>query len=162
MLLTHYPEIEQFLAYLRFEKRYSQHTIIAYQNDLEQFFAFLTSQFDAPPVEKITASFVRSWLAELKQDKCTAKTINRKISALKSFFKFLLKQNLIAQTPLATIVSPKNSKRLPAFAEEKSMHTLFNLVKFTDDPKGKTERIILLLFYIRLLIFQWYCVCKPA
>ena len=79
-----YPQINTFLDYLKFEKRYSQHTIISYQNDLEQFFSFLISQFDAPPVQKISSSFVRSWLAELKGDEMTAKSINRKISSLKS------------------------------------------------------------------------------
>lgn len=147
MLLTHYQQTEEFLQYLRFEKRYSQHTIISYKNDLEQFFAFITSQFDAPPVEEITSSFVRSWLAELKQDKCTARTINRKISALKSFFKFLLKQKIIIKTPLVTIVSPKNNKRLPVFVEETGINTLFKHTEFSDDFKGQTDQIILLLFY---------------
>ncbi len=142
-----YPQIKIFLDYLKFEKRYSQHTIISYQNDLEQFFSFLISQFDAPSIEKITASFVRSWLAELKGDEITAKSINRKISSLKSFFKHQLKNNLIEQTPMAIIVSPKISKRLPSFVEEKNIETLFNHVAFSDDWKGRTERLVLQLFY---------------
>ncbi|MFX5570872.1 site-specific integrase, partial [Acinetobacter baumannii] len=67
----------------------------------------------------VTASMVRSWLAEMKEDDMTSKTINRKISALKSFFKFLLKQGVIAKTPMTTIVSPKLNKRLPIFVEER-------------------------------------------
>ncbi|MFX5522584.1 site-specific integrase, partial [Acinetobacter baumannii] len=69
----------------------------------------------------VTASMVRSWLAEMKEDDMTSKTINRKISALKSFFKFLLKQGVIAKTPMTTIVSPKLNKRLPIFVEERDM-----------------------------------------
>ncbi|MDE3145614.1 MAG: tyrosine-type recombinase/integrase [Bacteroidota bacterium] len=148
-MLVHeaYPQVKTFLDYLKFEKRYSQHTIISYQNDLEQFFSFLISQFDAPSLEKITSSLVRSWLAELKGDDITAKSINRKISSLKSFFKHQLKNNVIEQTPMAIIVSPKISKRLPSFVEEKNIETLFNHVTFSDDWKGRTERLVLQLFY---------------
>lgn len=147
MLTTQYPQIQAFLNYLRFEKRYSQHTLISYQNDLEQFFAFLVSQFDGPPVDKITASFIRSWLAELKGDKMTGKSINRKISSLKSFFKFMTKQGVIKQTPMTVIVSPKTSKRLPSFVADKDMRTLFEFVDFEDSWRGRTERLVLLLFY---------------
>lgn len=148
-MLVHeaYPQVKTFLDYLKFEKRYSQHTIISYQNDLEQFFSFLISQFDAPSLEKITSSLVRSWLAELKGDDITAKSINRKISSLKSFFKHQLKNNVIEQTPMAIIVSPKISKRLPSFVEEKNIETLFNHVTFSDDWKGRTERLVFQLFY---------------
>src|SRR5215210_4651485 len=139
MLLTQYLRIEAFLDYLRFEKRYSQHTLLSYQNDLEQFFAFSLSQFNEAAVEKITATYIRSWLAELKAANISAKSINRKISALKSFFKFMIKQGVIQQTPMATVVSPKISKRLPAFVEEKNTETLFKYIEFADDWKGKTE-----------------------
>jgi len=139
--------LQAFLQYLRFEKRYSQHTLISYQNDLEQFFAYLASQFDGPEVTAITAMFIRSWLAEMKQDELTGKTINRKISCLKSFFKFLIKQGVITQTPMAVIVSPKVSKRLPAFVADKDMQRLFDHVEFEDSWKGRTERLVLALFY---------------
>ena len=142
-----YPQINTFLDYLKFEKRYSQYTIISYQNDLEQFFGFLMSQFDAPAIEKITGSFVRSWLAELKGDEMTAKSINRKISSLRSFFKHRMKTGVVTETPMAVIISPKISKRLPSFVEEKDIDTLFEHVTFTDDWKGRTERLVLQLFY---------------
>lgn len=145
MLLTQYSEIQSFLDYLRFEKRYSQHTIISYQNDLEQFFKFFEPYNIS--VDTISASIVRSWLAELKSDEVSSKSINRKISTLKSFFKFLMKQGVIKQTPMTTVVSPKVSKRLPVFIEEKNTHTLFTHVEFGDDWTSKTERLILLLFY---------------
>lgn len=141
------PHIQLFLNYLRFEKRYSAHTLTAYQTDLEQFYAYLASQFDSPQVTAITAAMVRSWMAELKGDKQTAKSINRKISALKSFFKFLLKQDVLQQTPMTTIVTPKVSKRLPAFVQQQEMASLFDAERFSDDWKGRTERLILLLFY---------------
>lgn len=147
MSLTKYPVIQPFLDHLRFEKRYSKHTLISYQTDLEQFFAYLASQFDAPEVPAITAMFIRSWLAEMKEEGLESRSLNRKISALKSFFKHQLKNGVISQSPMTTIVSPKLKKRLPSFVEEKDMQTLFDHVPFSDDWKGRTERLVLQLFY---------------
>ena len=150
MALTQNSYIQKFLDYLRFEKRYSQHTIISYQNDLEQFFAFL-SQYGEMEINAITASFIRSWLAELKGEKISSKSINRKISTLKSFFKFLMKQEVLKQTPMTTIGSPKINKRLPAFVEEKGTEMLFSSdfseVEFEDNWIGRTDKLILTLFY---------------
>lgn len=147
MPVPQYPQLESFLDYLKFEKRYSRHTLLSYQNDLEQFFAYLVSQFEGPSLDKITPMFIRSWLAELKEDDMTAKTINRKISSLKSFFKYQLKTGTLKQTPMTTVAAPKISKRLPAFVEEADMGTLFSHVEFSDDWKGRTERLVLKLFY---------------
>jgi len=151
MPTTHYPQIQQFLQYLRFEKRCSPNTITSYQNDLGQFFAFLVSQYSAPEIQEITAQLVRSWLAELKGDKLAAKSINRKISSLKSFFKFMIKQGVLQQTPMAVIVSPKMAKRLPAFVADKDIKTLFGEEKgpsmFANTWEGNMERLILMLFY---------------
>ena len=143
----YYPEIQSFLDYLQFEKRYSDHTIEAYQNDLEQFFAFLINQFDTPAIPTILATFIRTWLASLKSEEITAKTINRKASALKSFFKYQMKLGVITASPMVTVSSPKISKRLPEFVLESNLETLFKHVEFTDDWKGKTERLVLQLFY---------------
>lgn len=147
MPVPHYPQIQSFLNYIRFEKRYSRHTLLSYQNDLEQFFVYLASQFDAPALDKITAMFIRSWLAELKEEGISSKTINRKISTLRSFFKYAMKTGVLEQSPMTTLVAPKISKRLPSFVEEKDMSTLFEYVSFEDNWKGKTERLVLLLFY---------------
>lgn len=147
MPITQYLELQSFLDYLKFEKRYSQHTLISYQNDLEQFFAYLASQFDSPPVPQISTLFIRSWLAELKEEGISSKTINRKISSLKSFFKYQLKTGKISQSPMGTVSAPRVSKRLPSYVEEKDMSVLFEHVAFSDDWKGRTERLVLQLFY---------------
>jgi integrase/recombinase XerC len=147
MLLPQYSHIQAFLDYLRFEKRYSKHTLISYQNDLEQFFSFLYAQFNEVAADQITAAYIRSWLAELKTGNISAKSINRKISTLKSFFRFMMKQGVIRQTPMTTVVSPKINKRLPSFIEEKNTDILFTYVEFGDDWNGKTEKLILSLFY---------------
>jgi len=147
MPIPQYPEIQEFLNYLKFERRYSVHTLEAYQLDLEQFFQFLVSQFDAPGITVISASMVRSWLAEMKSDQISSRSINRKISSLKSFFKYLLKTEVITATPMTAVVSPKTQKRLPVYVEKKQMEDLFLYMPFSDDWKGITERLILLLFY---------------
>lgn len=147
MLTTTYPQIYSFIEYLQFEKRYSQHTVIAYRNDLEQFFTFLASQYDSPPLANITAVFVRSWLAEMRNDTITPKSLNRKISSLKSFFKYQMKVGEVKQSPLTTIISPKAGKRLPSFVSQNDMNTLQQYVAFPDTWKGLTDKLLLDLFY---------------
>jgi integrase/recombinase XerC len=142
-----HPALISFLDYLKFEKRYSQHTLISYQNDLEQFFAYLESQFEGPEPGTITSVMVRSWLAELKEDTISSKSINRKISSLRSFFKYLMKTGLISQTPMATVHAPRVNKRLPVFVEEQQMETLLTHVEFPDTWKGRTELLVIRLFY---------------
>lgn len=142
-----YKPLQQFLDYLKFQKRYSQHTIISYQNDLTAFFNFLTASFGEMPLPEIKAAMIRSWLAGLKEQEMESKSINRKISSLKSFFKYQLRQEAVAVSPMSTIISPKVNKRLPQFVEKADVDTLFNYVEFPDTWQGRTDRIILQLFY---------------
>lgn len=139
--------IKSFLDYLKFQKRYSQHTIISYQNDLSSFFDFVSTGFGQMEIGQLNAPIIRSWLASLKEQGMESKSINRKISSLKSFFKYQLKQGNIITSPMTTIVSPKIKKRLPQFVDEKDVTVLFNHVEFPDDWKGRTERLIMFLFY---------------
>ncbi|PWT78019.1 MAG: integrase [Bacteroidetes bacterium] len=139
--------IQSFIDYLKFEKRYSEHTILSYRNDLFQFCQFLEKQFGSLSLQEISPAIVRSWLANLKEQKITAKSINRKISSLKSFFKFHLRMGRLRQTPMNTIINPKTGKRLPAFVEEKDMQVLFSDIEFPDSPQGRTDRLLITLFY---------------
>ena len=140
-------EITNFINYLKFEKRYSQHTVVSYQNDLTSFFDYVITQYGETPLQQLSHIYIRSWLASLRDEGMTAKSINRKISTLKSFFKYQLKTGLIKQTPMAKIVSPKNEKRLPNFVADKDIKTLFSHVEFPDTWQGKTDRLVLMLFY---------------
>lgn len=140
--------IQQFLNYLKFEKRYSLHTLTAYQTDIEQFFTFINSTYENPDLKSINAMMIRSWLAGLKaEENLSAKSLNRKISSLKSFFKYHLKNNHIAQTPMTTVVAPKINKRLPVFVKENNIETLLEHVEFPNNWKGKTEKLVLQLLY---------------
>ena len=145
---TFLPEIQSFIDYLKFEKRYSAHTIRSYHDDLVQFFDFLDKQYGTLSLPEISLSFVRSWLASLKDDDVTARTINRKISTLKSFFKFHLKQGKIENTPMGNIISPKISKRLPVFINEKDLVDLTNALNTnTEDWDSLNTKMLITVFY---------------
>lgn len=136
-----------FLDALRFEKRYSPHTIRSYQDDLTQFFDFLQVQFGELTISQVSPSLVRSWLASLKDAKLTAKSINRKISALKSFFRYQMRVGIIEVTPMTNIVAPGIGKRLPQYIDQKDMAALLTDVDFPDTWKGKTDYLLISIFY---------------
>lgn len=138
---------QPFIDYLKFEKRYSAHTVRAYRDDLEQFFSYLVSTFGETPLLSVSTPFIRSWLASLKERKITSKSINRKISSLKSFFKYQLRTGLLEKSPMAGIISPKSGKRLPVYVEEKDMQVLTEFIDFPDNWQGRTERLLIRMFY---------------
>ncbi|HEU0111626.1 MAG TPA: tyrosine-type recombinase/integrase [Flavisolibacter sp.] len=146
-MLQPHPIIQPFIDYLKFEKRYSGHTILSYQTDLHSFFDYIVVNYGETPLQQVSHIYIRSWLASLKDEKLTSKSINRKISTLKSFFKYQLKTGVIKQTPMSKISSPKIEKRLPNFVDNKDIKTLFDHVEFPDDWQGKTDRLVLILFY---------------
>lgn len=141
-----YP-IQEFLNYLTFQKRYSENTIISYQNDLTAFFEFIFLEYKINNVKEITSPIIRTWLASLKENKSSSKTINRKISSLKSFFKYQLKIKNISISAVATISSLKISRRLPSFIEERDIKTLLNHDYFPETFKGKTDFLIFEILY---------------
>jgi integrase/recombinase XerC len=138
---------QQFLEHLKYQKRYSQHTIISYENDLSAFSTFMLKEFPDTEIDKIKTTFIRTWLAEMKEDAMASRSLNRKISALRSFFKYLLKNDVVKVNPVTTIISPKMPKRLPQFVEEKDTHNLFSEVVFSEGFKGLTEKLILEILY---------------
>jgi integrase/recombinase XerC len=141
-----YP-IKEFLNYLTFQKRYSENTIISYQNDLIAFFEFIFLEYKINKVKEITSPVIRTWLASLKENKSSSKTINRKISSLKSFFKYQLRIKNISISPVATISSLKISRRLPSFIEERDIKTLLNHDYFPETFKGKTDFLLFEILY---------------
>ena len=138
--------LNEFLNYLQFQKRYSPHTISAYQTDLESFFHFVEKEFEEKGFE-IPTTQIRTWLASLKQEGIVSKSINRKISSLKSFYKFLLRNEKIEASPMTNIISLKVNKRLPSFIEEKDMETLFKHVEFPDTWEGRTDLLAIKILY---------------
>jgi integrase/recombinase XerC len=142
-------DIRSFLDYLRFERRYSQHTVTAYEADITSFFIYMQQQYAAPPLIEIRQMYIRSWLAGLKDEKLTARSINRKLSSLRSFFKYNLKRGVIATMPTANLAGPKPGKRLPVFIkEEDTKQLLKTLNAATEDWKTLNARMIISLFYV--------------
>ena len=139
--------IQSFIDFLQFEKRYSPHTIRSYQDDLNQFDEFTDQEFEKGNLSEISSSMIRTWLASLKDAGVTSKTINRKISTLRSFFKYQIGTGILNQSPMSNILSPKSGKRLPVFIEQKDMKTLFSEVQFSEDWQGRTARLLLSIFY---------------
>ena len=139
--------IRQFLEYLKFQKRYSRHTVTSYEQDLTVCFDFIQISFNEGKLEDIKPTYIKTWLASLKEKGISSKSINRKISSLKSFFKFLLKSQVVKVSPMTTIISPKTGKRLPQYVEEVDMQKLFEDSNFGDSWSGKTEKLLLKIFY---------------
>ena len=145
--MDHFTSIAPFIDYLQFEKRYSYHTITAYKNDLNQFFDYANTTFNESDPANLKPAYLRSWLAGLKEQKLTSKSINRKISSIRSFYKYLMRTGVVTQSPMANITAPKIAKRLPGYIEEKDMVTLLTHVEFPDTWKGKTDRLLVDIFY---------------
>jgi integrase/recombinase XerC len=153
---SYQPAIQSFIDHLKYRKRYSQHTIISYEADLAAFFDYLKDQYPGTALPEITATFIRSWLAEIKEHGKSGKknskgdsprTVNRAISCLRSFFKYQLQQKTIGVNPVTAVVALKTNKRLPQYLEMEDTVTLFKSVEFPDNWTGKTERMVLELLY---------------
>ncbi|MEO6838655.1 MAG: tyrosine-type recombinase/integrase [Ginsengibacter sp.] len=147
MSLTEIYPIQEFINYITFQKRYSKNTIISYENDLDSFFKFIFSEYQINDLKEVTPPLVRTWLAFLKENKISSKTINRKISSLKTFFKYHLKLKNIVVSPLSGITSLKVSRRLPSFIDQNDIHTLMNNDYFPDTFEGKTDYLIFEILY---------------
>ncbi len=148
MPLSDHKEIQSFIDYLRFEKRYSANTIISYQTDLSDFFNYLDISFGKLQIREVNPAFIRSWMALMKESGMTSKSINRKISTLRSFFKYLLKIESIDNSPMANVITPKIGKRLPVFINEDDAKQLVNsLNAATEDWKSLNAKMLITLFY---------------
>lgn len=139
--------LEVFLKYLTYEKRYSPHTVTSYANDIQQFTSYTEQIFGAFDWQEVTHQHIRSWMVHLKGDGMTSRSINRKISALQTFFKFLRKNGKIDKNPLQKVVNPKIGKRLPVYVQENAIDKLFSEVTFGDHLEGKRDLLILKLLY---------------
>ena len=115
--------IKDFIDYIRFEKRYAENTCIAYQNDLSEFQQFIENNFEVFSPDKVEQSFIRTWIHAFVSNKIVSTTIHRKISSVKSYYKYLLKNNIVSNNPLLTILLPKKLKRLPVFIDENKMNS---------------------------------------
>jgi integrase/recombinase XerC len=140
-------DIRSFFQYLQFEKRYSKLTITAYENDLLQFSRFLKETYDLDSLYATRHTYVRSWMVALMESGTATRSINRKLSSLKSFFKFSLKTGGIDHNPMLKVVSPKLSKPLPVFIQKSQIASLWQHYDFVEGFPGIRDRTIFELFY---------------
>jgi len=139
--------LELFLNYLKYEKRYSIHTITAYENDLDQFILFGKKLAEDFCVTGSDHHLIRQWIISLMNNDISARSVNRKISTLKTFFKFLMREGVIEKNPTDRVVIPKMGKKLPVFVQEKEMNRLLDERFFTEDFEGRRDKAVVSLFY---------------
>jgi len=134
--------VQKFISYLDVEKNYSSHTILNYRLDLEEFFKFL----EKTPVEQVNYQDLRRYLAQLRVKEYRPRTLSRKLSSLRSFFKFLQRENIIKENPAVLLMSPKLDKPLPKFLSEEEI-TKFIEMPPLDKEMGRRDRAILETLY---------------
>jgi integrase/recombinase XerC len=139
----------KFITYLSSEKRFSEHTIKSYTTDLKQFTSFLSSEFQIiDEINEISFQIIRTWIASLLEKGISPRSVNRKISTLKTYFKFLIREGELIENPMTKVVAPKSKKRLPVFIEEDQIASLLNEVQFEKDFVGQRNKLIIELFYV--------------
>lgn len=141
--------IGRFVTYLKHQKRYSPKTVLAYENDLAQFFNYLKKTYPSIQTEKeLELDQIRSWIVDLITQKYEASSIHRKVSTLQSYFKFLLKEKIVDQNPTTLLQLPKKKQKLPIFWEADKMNELLDNQHFTKDFKGRRDRLMVEMLYV--------------
>lgn len=139
--------IEEFIDYLALEKNYSEHTVSAYQNDIEVFSDFCAKEFDIDSIDNMEYVMIRSWIVNLVNSDVTNRTINRKIAALKAYYKFLQRIGKIEANPLGKHRALKTSKKIEVPFSENEMHQLLTQIPFAEGFEGTRDKLIIELFY---------------
>jgi len=140
--------VNKFIKYIESERRLSKHTVTSYKTDLNQFFSYINDFSMAQSVDEISFKIIRNWITYLFESGITSRTINRKISSLKSFFKFLEFSNLISVNPTLKIISPKNSRKLPSIVEQVDLDQLLDQKYFKNEFVGERDSLIIEFFYL--------------
>lgn len=139
---------QDFIDYLRYEKRVSPHTVTAYEHDMSQFFSFLQEKLEINQLSDVHTEDIRAWIISLLEDESLqAKSVNRKISAVRAFYRYKLKIKELSTNPTLSIHAPKIPKKLPQYVDTKDMEHLFSDIPFEETFEGLRDRTILELFY---------------
>jgi integrase/recombinase XerC len=117
-------ELERFISYLSLEKRFSKHTIIAYEGDLTQFRDYLVTQYQLEDFSQVSHFIIRSWAVSLIEQGLDTRSVNRKLTCLRTFYRFLMKNQLVTKNPMQKVQAPKNSTKLPEYLEDQKMDQL--------------------------------------
>ena len=149
MLIDSFPEaVKPFLKYLLYELNRSEKTIVAYGTDLREFEGYLKKNSVEADFTKVNSNRIRGWVISLMdEDGCSPASVSRKLSSLRSFYRFLLRKGLVEVNPMLKIVGPKKKKPLPSFVREEDMNRLLDEIPFDDGFEGWRDRMILEVFY---------------
>ena len=141
----------KFMNYLQYEKRFSSNTLLAYDGDLNQFTAFIEAEFEHSDLLTVNSSMIRSWTIQLIEQKGSATTVNRKISCLKSFYKFLLRHEHIKKNPTVRVIRPKQPKRIPKDIPAPKLHNVkdkLELDSMDSDFNSIRDYTMFMTFYL--------------
>lgn len=140
---------DKFIKYLRYEKNYSSLTEISYLNDLTQFEKFIIDECGTFTPEDIDSDIIRIWITKLMEQKIKPRSVNRKLSAVKSFFKYLKKQGVVQRNPAETVSGPKVDKKLPSFVNDSDMKKILDdELNYEDEFRGHRDRFLIELLYV--------------
>ncbi|MBQ2942502.1 MAG: tyrosine-type recombinase/integrase [Clostridia bacterium] len=139
--------IDSFLEYLRLERNYSEKTVVSYGIDLREFEGYFKKADAEIDFTTVDADVVRNWVMHLMDEGRAATSVNRKLSTLRSFYRFLLKKKVMTVNPMTKVVGPKKKKPLPSFVREKDMDRLLDDLTFGEGYEGCRDRMILEMFY---------------
>lgn len=135
------------MNYLRYERRCSSHTVKAYQNDLDQFVQFCHERVGDFNFLNVDYQLVRLWVVALMEGNIKPKSVNRKLSTLKSFYRYLMRQEILDVNPVDKVAKPRTEKKLPVFVGEEALDLLLDSDFFPDDFEGRRDKVILSLLY---------------
>ena len=138
---------ERFIHYLQSEKRYSEHTLHAYRNDISQFHTYIVSQYGIHSFSAVSREHIRSWMVHLLEQQYSHRSVHRKISALKSYARYLMKRDGLSVNPVQHIKVPKLEKRLPHFLQQKELDRLAELFSEADDFSSLRDQFLIELLY---------------
>ncbi|WP_321376509.1 tyrosine-type recombinase/integrase [uncultured Draconibacterium sp.] len=138
---------ESFINFLKYEKRYSPHTVTAYKKDLDRFVEFCTKMVGDFNVKKVDLKLMRSWVVDLMEEDMSPRTVSRKVTAVKSFYNYLLREKIVETNPAVNVPLPKIRKKLPNFVEENNLHHLLDDDLFDKGFRGSRDKLIIGLFY---------------
>ena len=139
--------IKSFLDYLRYERNYSEKTVLAYSEDIKQLQEFAQEEYGRFNPLEVEAELIREWIVSLMDRGYTSTSVNRKLSSLRSFYKYLLRQGEVTKDPLCKITGPKNKKPLPVFLKESEMNKLLDETDFGEGFEGCRDHLIIEMFY---------------
>ncbi len=139
--------VEDFLKYIEFEKRYSVHTVVAYKNDLGQFILFMNESVGDFDFKSLKSNQIRQWILELMEAGISPRSIQRKITSLKSLYKYMIRNELVKTDPTKLLTIPKASKKLPTFVAEQNLNQLLDFDLFDDNFEGVRDKTIVALLY---------------